>query len=213
MSFIFRSIISRQNGGGDLIASDNLSDVGNTDTARGNLSAKEIGRETIYIPATAMTPATTNGAATGQIETGTNKVNIETLDLDKDTDEFACFTFDFPKAWDAGTVTFDAVWTAATGGTTGIALALQAVAYGDGDALDAAYGTAVVVTDDAQTGAFERYKTAESAAITIAGVPAKGETVSFRLFRDVSDGNDDLAEDLVLIGINVFYTIDAEDDA
>ena len=199
-------------GTGDMVAANNLSDVANTDTARGNLSAKKIGKESMWIPATGMTPATTSGAATGQHESSTNKVNIEVLDFDKDADEFAHFNIAFPKAWNLGTVTFQAFWTAATGGTTGVAWALQGVAIGDNVPIDTAYGTAVVVTDDAQTGAHETYVTVESGAVTIAETPADDDLCYFRLFRDVSDANDDLAEDARLLGIKIFFTLDAEDD-
>lgn len=181
--------------------------------ARTNLSVKKVGKETLWIPATAMTPATTNGAATGQIETSTNKINVETLDFDKDTDEFAHFNIALPKSWNLGTITYQLFWTAATGGTTGIAFALQGVAIGDNVTNDTAYGTAVIIIDDAQTGANEIYVSAESAAITIANSPVDDQVCFFRLFRDVSDANDDLAEDAQLIGIKFHFTLDAEDDA
>jgi hypothetical protein len=35
----------------------------------------------------------------------------------------------------------------------------------------------------------------------------------FRIFRDVSDGNDDMTEDARLIGVQIFFTIDAINDA
>ncbi len=181
-------------------------------TLRTSIGCKKVGLETLWVPATSMTPATTSGAATGQHESTTNKVNIEVLDFDTAADEFAHFTIAFPKSWDEGTVTFNAVWTAATGGTTGVAIALQGVALSDNESIDTAYGTAVVVTDDAQTGAHEKYLTATSAAVTIGNSPAEGDIINFRVFRDVSDANDDLAEDMRLIGINVFFTLNAEDD-
>lgn len=184
-----------------------------TSTLNNDAFLKKVGKETLWIPATAMTPATTNGAATGQIETSTNKINVETLDFDKDTDEFAHFNITLPKSWNLGTITYQLFWTTATGGTTGIAFALQGVAIGDNVTNDTAYGTAVVITDDAQTGANEIYVSAESAAITIANTPADDEVCFFRLFRDVSDANDDLAEDAQLIGIKFHFTLDAEDDA
>jgi hypothetical protein len=34
----------------------------------------------------------------------------------------------------------------------------------------------------------------------------------FRVGRDVSDANDDMAEDARLLGIKLFYTIDAGED-
>jgi hypothetical protein len=92
-------------------------------------------------------------------------------------------------------------------------MALQALAVSDGDPIDAAWGTAIVITDNAQSTAGEVYRSAQSAAVTIAGTPAEGDVIFFRLFRDVSDAEDTMAEDLRLIGIQIFYTIDAENDA
>ena len=35
----------------------------------------------------------------------------------------------------------------------------------------------------------------------------------FRIYRDVSDANDDMAEDARLIGVQIFFTTDALTDA
>ena len=49
--------------------------------------------------------------------------------------------------------------------------------------------------------------TVESGALTIAGSPAAGDLCYFNIERDVSDTNDDMAEDARLVGIKIFYTI------
>lgn len=173
---------------------------------------KAAGKETIWIPASAMFPATTSGASSGQIETASNAVNVKVLDFDASSDEYAHFAVAFPKSWDLSTVTFQAFWTTSATDTDGVAWGLQAVAFADNDALDTAYGTAVVVTDDAQGAANEQLVTSESSAITIAGTPSVNENVQFRIFRDVSDANDDMAEDARLIGIKLFFTTNARND-
>jgi len=71
----------------------------------------------------------------------------------------------------------------------------------------------VVVTDDNISAAEDLLVTSESSAITIAGTPADDDICYFRVFRDVSDGNDDMAEDARLIGLKLFYTTDAANDA
>lgn len=136
-------------------------------------------------------------------------INFETLDFDTSADEYAHFSVAFPKEWDEGTVTFQVWWTALVGGTTGVAWGLQGTAIGDNVTSDTAFGSGVVVTDDAQTGALEVYVTAESGAVTIGNTPAVDEVCFFRLYRDVSDANDDLAEDALLIGIKLFFTTNA----
>ena len=82
----------------------------------------------------------------------------------------------------------------------------------DDDAFDAAFGTAQSATDTLIT-ANDVHITAETAAITIAGTPAQGDLVVFQVKRDVSDGADTLAVDAKLIGVRLYYTTDADNDA
>lgn len=172
------------------------------------------GKQTIWIPAPAMLPATTAGCATlAQLESSSNKINYGVLDFDASADEHAHFNIAMPKSWDEGTVTFQVWWTTSATDTDGVAWGLQAVAVSDNEAIDASFGTPVVVTDDAQSAALELLVTAESSAVTIGGTPAAGDLCYFRVFRDVSDANDDMTEDARLIGVKLFYTTDAGNDA
>ena len=90
---------------------------------------------------------------------------------------------------------------------------LQGVAVGDGDTIDASYGTAVTVDDAGQSTAEDLYLTDESTAITIAGSPAVDQLCYFRVFRDVSDTNDDMTEDARLMGIRIIFSTDTGNDA
>ena len=175
---------------------------------------KTAGKETIFVPAAAMSPTASNGcAALATAETTSGRPDMNVLDFDASSDEHAQFQIAFPKSWNEGTVTFQAFWTTAATDTDGVAWGLQGVAVSDNDTIDVAYGTAVVVTDDALGAAEDLCVTAESGAITIAGRPAAGDMCFFRIFRDVSDSNDDMAEDARLIGIKLFFTTDAANDA
>ena len=53
--------------------------------------------------------------------------------------------------------------------------------------------------------------TAESGAVTIAGSPSTDEYVFFQISRDVSAA--DLTADAKLLGIKLFFTTDAANDA
>ena len=176
-------------------------------------AVKVVGTETIWIPANAMTPTESNGCASiTAVETTSGRPDMYVLDFDKDSDEHAQFTVAFPKSWNAGTITFQAFWSglAATGG---VSWGLQGVAFADNDSIDTAYGTAVVV-DDAEQGAVEEVNvSAASGAVTIAGSPGDNELCYFRIFRDVSDTNDNSGGDARLHGIKIFYTTDAKNDA
>lgn len=177
-------------------------------------TAYQQGKETIWIPAAAMTPTVSNGCAVlASTETTAGRPDMITLDFDKDADEGAQFQVSLPKRYDGGTVTYQLFWTQSVGAvSTGVAFGLQGVATADNETIDVAYGTAVVVTDDAQGAVEETYISAESSAITIAGTPTGGKLCFFRLYRDVSDVNDDLAGDARVIGIKLHFSTNANDD-
>ncbi len=175
----------------------------NTDT---EIRTAASGKQTIYVPRAAMIPASTSGAAAGQIETTAGRPDIFTLDFDASADEYAQFEIALPKQWDESTVTFKAFWSSTATDTDGVSWALQAVAVSDGDTIDVAYGTAVVVDDANQSSEDDLLITTESSAITIAGSPAEGDMIYFQVFRDVSQANDTASQDARLRGVQVFWT-------
>jgi hypothetical protein len=176
-------------------------------------SASSVGKHSIWIPASAMAPATTSGcAALSQLETATNDINYGVLGFDATADEHAHFNISLPKSWNLGTLSYRVKWSSTATDTDGVAWGLQAVAISDNEAIDASWGTAIVVTDDAQSAAGELYVTSESAALTVGGTPAANDLTFFRIFRDVSDANDDMTEDALLVGVEIFYTTNAGTD-
>lgn len=176
------------------------------------LNANIVGKHTIWVPASAMIPATTNGPASAFVEAATNDQNYKTLDFDATTDEFAHFQIAMPKSWNEGTVTYQVWWTSTATDTDGVAWSLEGVAFGDSDAIDTAWGTAVEVVDNAQSTAGDVYVSAESAAVTIAGTPAAADVCFFRFSRNPDNASDGHAEDARLIGIKLFITLDAPND-
>ena len=88
---------------------------------------------------------------------------------------------------------------------------VDAVAMNDNETIDVAYGTAIVVTDNAQGAVEELLVSAESGAVTIAGTPADNDLTYFRIGRDVS--GDAMDGDARLHGIKIFFTTDALNDA
>lgn len=177
-------------------------------------SAGTAGKHAIYIAAASMTPSATGGcAALATIATAANQPDIQTLDFDTTTEEYAQFSVVMPKSWNENTITFRAHWSHASTTTNfGVAWKLQAVAVSDDDAIAVAYGTAVAVTDTGGT-TNDLYTTAESSAITVAGTPAAEDMVFFRVFREPSNGSDTMAIDARLHGVTVYITTDADTDA
>jgi hypothetical protein len=81
---------------------------------------------------------------------------------------------------------------------------IQARAYADTNALDQAFGIAIEVTD-ANNGAGEVNISAATAAVTIAGAPAAGQHVQFRVYR-LGSGADNLAATARFLEAKVAYT-------
>jgi len=179
------------------------------DASSGTLVNAAIGKQSMWVPAAAMYPTQSNGcAAITGVETTAGRPDMYVLDFDASSDENAQFSIAMPSYWNEGTITYQVYWTTAATDTDGVAWALSGVVCSDNDTIDAAFGTAVVVTDDALGAAEDLCVSAESGAVTIAGTPAAGDLAYFNIMRDVSDANDDMAEDARLIGIKIFYTVD-----
>ena len=169
------------------------------------------GKQTIWVPAVAMYPNSTNGCADLDQTELANGPEIKTLDFDKDSDEFAQFAVAFPKSWNESTVTFQAFFTAASTDTGTTAWGLSGVAIADNDSCNTAFGTQVVATAKAHSGTSNDLDVAaESGAVTIAGSPSTDEQVFFQISRDVSADN--LNADAKLLGIKLFFTTDAAND-
>ena len=196
---------------GNITISPNGTGVAQAVDAGDNTAAIKIaGKETIWVPAVAMYPNTTNGAEAAQVELS-NGPELKVLDFDKDSDEFAQFAVAFPKSWNEGTVTFQAYFTADSTNTGTVSWDLQGVACADNDTINVAFGTAVAPTAKAHSGtANDLDVTAESGAVTIAGSPSTDEEVFFQISRDVSE--DSLTADAKLLGIKLFFTTDAAND-
>ena len=198
---------------GDITIAPNGTGVAKAVDAGDNTGAIKIaGKETIWVPAVAMYPNTTSGCADLAQTELSNGPELKTLDFDKSSDEFAQFAVAFPKSWNEGTITFQAFFTANSTDTGTTSWALQGVALADNGDLNTAFGTAVAPTAKAMSGtANDLAVTAESGAVTIAGSPSTDEYVFFQISRDVSA--DDLDADAKLLGIKIFFTTDAANDA
>ena len=197
---------------GNIILAPNGTGVAQAVDGGDNTAAIKIaGKETIWVPAVAMYPNSTNGCADLAQTELSNGPEIKTLDFDKDSDEFAQFAVAFPKSWNEGTVTFQAFFTADSTDTGTVSWGLSGVAIADNDSCNTAFGTQVAPTAKAHSGtANDLDVTAESGAVTIAGSPSTDEQVFFQISRDVSA--DDLNADAKLLGIKLFFTTDAAND-
>lgn len=171
----------------------------------------QTGRQSMYVPASGMYPKAVNGAEEITYDSGSNDVTIRALGFDTTTQEYAQFEVAMPKSWDEGTVTFVPYWTNTGGSSTQtVSWTLAGVAISNDDTLNASLGTAQSSSDTwlAQN---DLHVGPESSDITIGGSPAEGDLLIFQVSRDVA--NDNMAGDAVLLGIMLFFTINASNDA
>ena len=180
----------------------------------GTVSAVKIaGTETIFVPAQAMFGTTTNGADAQAVETTAVRPELKVLDFDASTAEYAQFSIAMPKSWNLGTVTYQVFWSPSNTNTDNCIFGLQGVSCTEGDTADVAFGTAIEVTD-AGIGTVEDVQmTSVSSAMTISGSPADDDYTFFQLYRDAADGSDTFTGDARVLGIKLFYTTDAANDA
>lgn len=169
------------------------------------------GKETIYVPASAMYPNTTTGSSgVEQVELA-NGPELKVLDFDPSTAEFAQFSVVFPKSWNEGTVTFQAFFTVNGTDTGTVGWGLSGVSIADDASTDTAFGTNVLATAKAHSGvANDLDVTAESGPVTIASAAEDCYTF-FQIMRDAT--NDTQTADARLMGIKLFFTTNAKNDA
>ena len=161
-----------------------------------------------------MYPNTTGGcAALAQVEL-TNGPELKCLDFDGGgTEECAQFTVAFPKSWNEGTITFQVFWFSSASGTEGVSWGLQGVGIANDASLNSTFSQAGVVVDDTKTVANDLLVSPESTAVTIPNAAVDTLTI-FQIYRDTDDANDtDTSNDARLLGIKLFFTTDAANDA
>ena len=198
-------------------SSDSNIDINITPKGTGVLKSataavKIAGLETIFVPAQAMFGTTTNGADAQAIETTATRPEMKVLDFDASTNEYSQFSIAMPKSWNEGTLTFQAFWAPSNTDTGNALIGLQGVSVVNDATSDVVFGTAIYVTD-AGGGAVEDVMVSPvSTAITVASAAADTYTY-FQVVRNAADGSDTFTGDARLLGIKLFFTTDAANDA
>ena len=167
----------------------------------------------MWIPAAAMYAPTTNPADSALVETTATRPDLKVWDFDAGTKQYTQFTVAMPKSWNLGTVTYQVFWSPSTTNTGNCIFGVQGVACADGDTIDVAYGTAIEVTDAGIGTVEDQQVSSASSAMTIAGSPADDEQTYFQLYRKAADGGDTFTGEARVLGIKLFYTTDAANDA
>ena len=178
----------------------------------GGAVVKNAGLETIFVPTAAMFGTDANGADAQTVVTTATRPEMKLLDFDPSTIEYAQFSVAMPKSWNLGTITFQAFWSPSNTDTGDAMIGLQGVSVANDATSDVVFGTAVDVTDTAGGAVEDVMVSPTSANVTIASAAADTYTY-FQVRRNATDGNDDFTGDVRLLGIKIFYTTNAANDA
>lgn len=168
---------------------------------------------TFYIPAAALFPTTTSGAtAQSQIETTTNRVNYKTVDFvgSGTNKQFAAFNIPAPDYWDLGNMKARFYWSAVSG-SGGAVWGIQGLSRSHNKALDTAYGTAQEVIQTLTSTNFQQ-TTNYTSSFTLAGTPAKSDSLFFQIYRDPNSSADTVSTNISLMGISLKFNVSAYDD-
>jgi len=197
--------------GGDTNVDLNVDPKGTGVLKSGSSAVKIAGKETMYVPAAAMYAATTNGAEATQTELTAGNPELKAFNFDATTAESVQFNVCFPKSWNEGTVTYQTFWSSNNTSTGTGGWKLSGVSIADNVDYDTSFGTAVANTAKAASGTQDDLMiNDESGAVTIASAAADTNTV-FKLERNVA--TDTNTGDLRLVGVKIFFTTDAANDA
>jgi len=201
---------------GNTLVSTSNGDINLVPNGTGTVQASgsivnNVGKQTMWVPATAMYPTTTNGAEAAQAELTATQPELKTLAFDTTTAEYAQFNVCFPKSWDESDVTFQTYWAASSTDTGTGGFKLQGVSIANDIDYDTAFGSYTANTALAASGAQDDLMVnVESGAVVIASAAVDTNTV-FQIVRDVA--TDTNTGDLRLLGVKIFYTTDAANDA
>lgn len=217
---------------GDMLGSNNLSDVSDAEASRtslgfdggsgvvtsGDLAAelRPNDRQTIYIPAAGCIPTNTGGSGDlTKVETSVDQPDFNHLPFDPLAPEHCQASFTLPRGFDeAVSFFFQVMWTQSTSASGGVAWFLQGAAVTDNLALAVSYNAATVLTDTSHATSEDFHTSGISLdGFTPSGSPTFNDRITFRLGRDVSDGDDTMLDDAQFLGMNIYFSLKKANDA
>jgi len=173
-------------------------------------------KETIYIDDPRVIDGGTPPAASAKISSGNGAVMARKFD-GAAQDEDVLIPWKVPDdILVASGIKFD-VETVITEGTApsteGVVFELSGYSIGHGDSINGSFGTAQTSKKTGMSDAqYDRVKTEQSSQITVTDL-AQGELAMLKLMRDYNHADDDYAQDIGVVAINIYYTRVLEDPA
>jgi hypothetical protein len=186
----------------------NTTQVATTAFVQQEIAAKTVGVQDLPIPAQAMWPRVTSGCSVlTQYEMTTSLLNLQGLEFSSSVQQFAQMDVPLPRKYNNGTVTVVIHWKPLASGSGDVRWGIQLASYRNDDALTAAFGTEVAVTDTF-IATDDLHITSASAAITPSGTVADGNLMALQINRDPTNGSDTLTVNAILIAVIVRITTD-----
>ena len=169
------------------------------------------GKHTIWIPASSMTPTTTAGCANlVLVEMTAGRPELQVLDFAADADDHAQFTVAFPKSWNEGAVNFQPFWTVTGTNTGDVEWNLTGTSIANSGVINTAYPSASVSAGVAHSGTSNDLNVGAVCGGLTIGNAAVDTVTYFKLSNDTSSSTQTGVARL--IGIKIFYDIDAGND-
>ncbi len=166
------------------------------------------GYSSVWIPASSISPLTTNGADDLVFtEYGAGQPEIKTIGFPPSLDRYADFDVSFPNRWDGLDLRFYIYWTGFVAGAGDVTWGIQVFSRGDGDSLDMGPITSTTVTDTFQS--VDTQHVSFMFDVTPDGSPEDGDNVFCVIAREGSAVTDTRNAYADLLGVKVLYTTTA----
>ena len=148
-------------------------------------------------------PASGGAAYSAPIEGASGNIWVP-VDFDGTTSEAAVADILLPADYSVGfTETYS--WTATSTGGGGVVWGMELACISDNVAMDASWGTQILVTDTFQTSGALHISGA-SASTTPSGSCAAGRTLAIRVKRMPAEAGDTMSDDARFLGLQLTYT-------
>ena len=166
------------------------------------------GFSSVWIPASSMTPLTTDGADDLIFtEVGARQPELKSLPFPPALDRYADFDVSFPNRWDGLDLRFYIFWTGLVAGAGDVTWSIQAFARGDGDSLDMTPIATTTVTDTFQSVTTQHISFMFD--VTPDGSPEDGDNVFCVIAREGASVSDTRNAYANLLGVKVLYNTTA----
>ena len=184
-----------------LAAADLNSNFSNLDYLNNKINSQ------IILLASSLTPNASGPSTPADLNTASNNTQFALMDFPHtDPAYWADIAIPMPADYNGGTVTAKFYWTANSTSTNSVVWLIRAVAIADDEVIDVAMGTSQTVQDANKSTAYKLNISDATPALTIAGTPAAGELVAFRILRLCNDAGDTLAVTARLLAVVITYT-------